>query len=274
MRDVRACASCVGLRARALASGTAAARPLSATVYRPRACTLLALAVGVRLGGGYPRSVPGHTAAEVRGLGGAPSAARCANLQAVVLSSLVETEPARSAAPLVTTTHSSVSSSVVAGLSGWRPRRLAARRKQLSIRAVAEATTAPTRKPRKPAATKPAAAKPAARKPAATKPAATKPAAKKAARPKAALPKAAPRAKAAPKKPAAGGAAAQGRAQGRARGRGRGRGRGGRGGRGRGGRGKTDQQALTPTLTRTLTLTLTLTLSPNPSAHRRAAASR
>jgi len=255
MRDVRACASCVGLRARALPSGTAAARPLSATVYRPRACTLLALAVGVRLGGGYPRSVPGHTAAEVRGLGGAPSAARCANLQAVVLSSLVETEPARSAAPLVTATHSSsVSSSVVAGLSGWRPRRLAARRKQLSIRAVAEATTAPTRKPRKPAATKPTPAKPAA-----TKPAATKPAAKKAARPKAALPKAAPRAKAAPKKPAAGGAAAQGRAQGRARGRGRGRGRGGRGGRGRGGRGKTDQKALTPTLTRTLTLTLTLT---------------
>ena len=258
MRDVRACASCVGLRARALASGTAAARPLSATVYRPRACTLLALAVGVRLGGGYPRSVPGHTAAEVRGLGGAPSAARCANLQAVVLSSLVETEPARSAAPLVTTTHSSsVSSSVVAGLSGWRPRRLAARRKQLSIRAVAEATTAPTRKPRKPAATKPAAAKPAARKPAATKPAATKPAAKKAARPKAALPKAAPRAKAAPKKPAAGGAAAQGRAQGRARGRGR----GGRGGRGRGGRGKTDQQALTPTLTLTLTRALTVTMT-------------
>ena len=257
MRDVRACASCVGLRARALASGTAAARPLSATVYRPRACTLLALAVGVRLGGGYPRSVPGHTAAEVRGLGGAPSAARCANLQPAVLSSLVETEPARSAAPLVTTTHSSsVSSSVVAGLSGWRPRRLAARRKQLSIRAVAEATTAPTRKPRKPAATKPAAAKPAA-----TKPAATKPAAKKAARPKAALPKAAPRAKAAPKKPAAGGAATQGRAQGRARGRGRGRGRGGRGGRGRGGRGKTDQQALTPTLTRTLTATLALTLT-------------
>ena len=257
MRDVRACASCVSLRASALASGTAAARPLSATVYRLRACTLLALAVGVRLGGGYPRSVPGHTAAEVRGLGGAPSAARCANPQAVVLSSLVETEPARSAAPLVTTTHlSSVSSSVVAGLSGWRPRRLAARRKQLSIRAVAEATTAPTRKPRKPAATKPAAAKPAA-----TKPAATKPAAKKAARPKAALPKAAPRAKAAPKKPAAGGAAAQGRAQGRARGRGRGQGRGGQGGRGRGGRGKTDQQALTPTRTLTLTLYLTLTLT-------------
>ena len=243
MRDVRACASCVSLRASALASGTAAARPLSATVYRPRACTLLALAVGVRLGGGYPRSVPGHTAAEVRSLGGAPSAARCANLQAVVLSSLVETEPARSAAPLVTTTHSSS-----VGLSGWRPRRLAARRKQLSIRAVADATTAPTRKP-------------AAAKPAATKPAATKPAAKKAARPKAALPKAAPRAKAAPKKPAAGGAAAQGRAQGRARGRGRGRGRGGRGGRGRGGRGKTDQQALTPTRTLTLTLILTLTLT-------------
>jgi hypothetical protein len=246
MRDVRACASCVSLRASALASGTAAARPLPATVYRSRACTLLALAVGVRLGGGYPRSVPGHTAAEVRSLGGAPSAARCANLQAAVLSSLVETEPARSAAPLVTAVHSSsVSTSVVAGLSGWRPRRLAARRKQLSIRAVAEATTAPTRKPRKPAATKPTAVK--------------------AARPKAALPKAAPRAKAAPKKPAAGGAAAQDRA----RGRGRGRGRGGRGGRGRGGRAKTEQQALTPTPTLTLTLTraLTVTMSLTLTMH-------
>ena len=210
MRDVLACTNCVSLRARALAPGTAAARPLPATVYRPRACTLLALAVGVRLSGGYPRSIPGHTAAEVRGLEGAPSAVGCANLQAAVLS-LVETEPARSAAPLVTATHSSFS---VAGLSGWRPRRLATRRKQLSIRAAAEASKVQTRKPRKPAATK--AALP------------------KAALPKAALPKAAPRAKAAPK--SEGGAAAA---------RGRGRGRGGRGGRGRGGQVKPKQEALT-----------------------------
>ena len=208
MRDV-ACTNCVNLRARALAPGTAAARPLPATVYRPRACTLLALAVGVRLSGGDPRSVPGHTSAEVRSLDGAPSAVRCANLQAAVLS-LVETEPARSAAPLVTATHSSFS---VAGLSGWRPRRLATRRKQLSIRAAAEAKVQ-TRKPRKPAATK--AALP------------------KAALPKAALPKAAPRAKAAPK--SEGGATAA---------RGRGRGRGGRGGRGRGGQVKPKPEALT-----------------------------
>ena len=115
-------------------------RPLSAPVHRPRACTLLALVVGVRLS--YPRNIPGHTPAEVRRIDGAPGAARCVNVQAVMLS-LAEVEPARSAAPLVPLTQLSIGP--LAGLSGWRPRRLATRRKQLSIRAAE-----PSRQPRKP----------------------------------------------------------------------------------------------------------------------------